>query len=65
MILTPCLCVSSTSLVSAAWQQLYNLTLASLPGAYLLVAAALTLATLPTNLAMKRILDTIGEHTKL
>ena len=57
--------MSSTSLVSAAWQQLYNLTLASLPGAYLLVAAALTLATLPTNLAIKRILHTIGETTKL
>ena len=57
--------VSSTSLVSAAWQQLYNLTLASLPGAYLLVAAGLTLATLPTNLAIRRILNTLGETTKL
>ena len=57
--------VYSTSLVSAAWQQLYNLTLASLPGAYLLVAAGLTLATLPTNLAIKRILHTLGETTKL
>ena len=45
----------STSLVSAAFMKLYNQTLATLPGAYLLLASGLAVVTIPINLVMGRI----------
>ena len=45
----------STSLVTAAWQKLYNLTLDTLPGTYLIVVTILMLITIPTNLIMKKL----------
>ena len=45
---------------------LYSATLSSLPGAYLLVAAGLALATVPVNLVMRRLATTFrGEQTRL
>ena len=48
----------STSLVSAAFMKLYNQTLATLPGAYLLLASGLALVTIPVNLVMGRLVKT-------
>ena len=45
----------STSLVSAAFMKLYNQTLNTLPGAYLLLASGLAVVTIPINLVMGRI----------
>ena len=45
----------SDSLVSAAFMKLYNQTLATLPGAYLLLASGLAVVTIPINLVMGRI----------
>ena len=45
----------STSLVSAAFMKLYNQTLATLPGAYLLLASGQAVVTIPVNLIMGRI----------
>ena len=46
----------STSLVSAAFMKLYNQTLATLPGAYLLLASGLAVVTIPVNLIMGRLI---------
>ena len=56
-----------TSLVSAGWQKLYNLTLATVPGTYLIVVTIITAITIPTNLIMKRFLSTftVTDTTKL
>ena len=48
----------STSLVSAAFMKLYNQTLATLPGAYLLLASGLAVVTIPVNLIMGRLVKT-------
>ena len=48
----------STSLVSGAFMKLYSLTLATLPGAYLLLASGLAIVTIPVNLVMGRIVKT-------
>ena len=55
------------SLVAAAWQKLYNLTLDSIPGAYLIIVTFLTLITVPTNLIMRKLLTTFknAQSTKL
>ena len=45
----------SKSLGVAAWQKLYNLTLDTLPGTYLIVVTILMLITIPTNLIMKKL----------
>ena len=57
----------SYSLVAAAWQKLYNLTLATVPGTYLIVVTIITAITIPTNLIMKRFLSTftVTDTTKL
>ena len=57
----------STSLVSAAWQKLYNLTLDSLPGTYLIVVTVITVITIPTNFVMMKLLSTfsVTDTTKL
>ena len=57
----------SYSLVAAAWQKLYNLTLDTLPGTYLIVVTILMLITIPTNLIMKKLVETfkITQITKL
>ena len=49
------------SLVSSAYLKIYNLTLDTLPGAYLLVASALILLTVPLNLIAMKLLQTF-EH---
>ena len=56
-----------TSLVSAGWQKLYNLTLATVPGTYLIVVTIITAITIPTNLIMKKFLSTftVTDTTKL
>ena len=48
----------SYSLVAAAWQKLYNLTLDTLPSTYLIVVTILMLITIPTNLIMKKLVET-------
>ena len=57
----------SKSLGVAAWQKLYNLTLDTLPGTYLIVVTILMLITIPTNLIMKKLVKTfnIKQTTKL
>ena len=56
-----------TSLVSAGWQKLYNLTLDTLPGTYLIVVTILMVITIPTNIIMKKLLGTfkMAQITKL
>ena len=57
----------SYSLVAAAWQKLYNLTLDTLPGTYLIVVTILMVITIPTNIIMKKLLGTfkMAQITKL
>ena len=57
----------SYSLVAAAWQKLYNLTLDTLPGTYLIVVTILMVITIPTNIIMKNLLGTfkLAQITKL
>ena len=50
-----------TSLVSGAWQKLYNVTLDTFPGAFLLVAATMLIITIPVHLAMKRLVNTFKD----
>ena len=50
-----------TSLVSGAWQKLYNVTLETFPGAFLLVAAAMLIITIPVHLAMKSLVNTFKD----
>ena len=51
-----------TSLVSGAWQKLYNLTLDTFPGAFLLVAASMLIITIPVHMVMKRLLISFKEN---
>ena len=51
-----------TSLVSGAWQKLYNLTLDTFPGAFLLVAASMLMITIPVHMVMKRLLKSFKEN---
>ena len=46
----------SYSLVTAVFQKLYNLTLDTLPGTYLIVVSILMVITIPSNLIMKKLL---------
>ena len=48
----------SNSLASAAFMKLYNQTLATLPGAFLLLASGLAVVTIPVNLVMGWIVQT-------
>ena len=53
-----------TSLVSGAWQKLYNITLDTFPGAFLSLAAALLIITIPVHLIMKRLVKTFKENNE-
>ena len=46
----------AASLIRLAWQKLYNVTLDTFPGAFLVVAAALLLITIPLHLVMKKVM---------
>ena len=50
-----------TSLVSGAWQKLYNLTVDTFPGAFLILAASLLIITIPVHLIMKRLVKSFKE----
>ena len=52
----------SNSLGAAAWQKLYNVTLDTLPGTYLIVVTILMLITIPTNLIMKKLASSHGNY---
>ena len=51
---------ASGSLVEAGFQKIYNLSLETFPGAYLLVLAGLVIVTIPVNLVQKRLLKGIS-----
>ena len=51
-----------TSLVSGAWQKLYNLTVDTFPGAFLILAASLLIITIPVHLIMKTIVKSFKEN---
>ena len=51
-----------TSLVSGAWQKLYNLTLDTFPGAFLVMAASLLIITIPVHLIMKKLVKSFKEN---
>ena len=48
------------TMVSSAYQKLYNITLETLPGAFLLVAFGLMITTVPLNLLAKKLLKTFS-----
>ena len=54
-----------SSLASSAFQKIYNLTLDSLPGAYLLVVSVISLLAIPFNLVMRRLLKTFKSDIEL
>ena len=52
----------AASLIRLAWQKLYNITLDTFPGAFLVVAAALLLITIPLHLIMKKVSKSFKEE---
>ena len=59
-----------SSLVGSVYMKFYNITLDKLPGAYLIVATAFMLATIPFNLVARKMVETFNvikdeESTKL
>ena len=52
----------AASLIRLAWQKLYNVTLDTFPGAFLVVAAALLLITIPLHLVMKKVMKSFKEE---
>ena len=50
-----------TSLVSGAWQKLYNLTLDTFPGAFFLLAAGMLIITIPVHLIMRRLVKSFKD----
>ena len=54
-----------TSLVSGAWQKLYSLTLDTFPGAFLLLAAAMLIITIPVHLVMKRLVKSFKDINEI
>ena len=52
----------AASLIRLAWQKLYNVTLDTFPGAFLVVAAALLLITIPLHLVMKKVIKSFKEE---
>ena len=53
-----------TSLVSGAWQKLYNLTLDTFPGTFFLVAAGMLIITIPVHLLMRRLVKSFKEDNE-
>ena len=49
------------SSVSASYTKLYNLTLDTFPGAYLLVACGLVLLTIPINIILRKLMSTFAK----
>ena len=52
----------AASLIRLAWQKIYNITLDTFPGAFLVVAAALLLITIPLHLVMKKVMKSFKEE---
>ena len=53
-----------TSLVSGAWQKLYNLTLDTFPGTFFLVAAGMLIITIPVHLLMRKLVKSFKEDNE-